>query len=85
MQFDEGLCEGQSEARTLIFAAQAAVDLTELRERLRDVFRCDAYSRVAHLENEPTLETAPNPERYLSASRDCAGTTKIVWEIVRGG
>ena len=68
VRFDQGLGQWQAKARPLVLAAEIAVDLAELRQRLWNVFRRDANSRVHDLEHEATVGAAPRPHRDLTTS-----------------
>ena len=57
MQFDQRLGQWQAEAGSLVPAAECAVDLTELRERLRNVLERDADAGVGDLEYVTAVAT----------------------------
>ncbi len=59
VRFDQGLGQWQAKARPLVLAAEIAVDLAELRQRLWNVFRRNANSCVHDLEYEATVGAAP--------------------------
>ncbi len=70
MRLSEGLGKRQTKASPpLVFAAEVAVDLAEMAERLGNVVEPDAAARVDNLEHIASIRAGPGSYRDLAASR----------------
>ena len=61
--------QGQTEARSFVFARQRAVDLRERLEHLLDRFGRESDAGVAHRNGKTTVVRAMRPHCYASAVR----------------